>query len=130
MTSGVDSKVFLISVPNEVGVQGLIGDGKLLKFGYNGVCLGEYPLIFDATLQEVDIISLLQVGTDVEVGYNIGRKFFKKPAKKSISEIASIVNNHSSVVFLGRRDGAIDGAKFSQYIYVFRYGVLTPSFEL
>jgi hypothetical protein len=122
-------KVFLINVPNEFGVKGLINEGKMLKFHFNGTCLGEFPLSFSkVSLQEVDIVSLLVLENgELEVGYNIAEVFSKKTATRSLSDIVLLINAANGLVFAGKRD---EKDSYVQYIYAFMRGVLSPETEL
>lgn len=122
------SKVFLIDVPEEYGVRGLIGDGKMLKFHFNGTCLGEFPVPFDnVTLQEVDIVSLLVSNNDVEIAVNASREFKKKISKISLSEVAKQVQSLNGLVFLGIKKDNAHGVPYTQYIYAFLKGAIHPS---
>jgi hypothetical protein len=114
---------------NELGTKGLINDGKMLKFHFNGTCLGEFPLSFSkVSLQEVDIVSLLVLDNgEVEVGYNIAEIFSKKPAIRSLSDIINLINAANGLVFAGKRE---EKDAYVQYIYAFMRGVLSPETEL
>ena len=122
------SKVFLVDVPNEFGIRGLIGDGKLLKFKFNGVCIGEFPIDYNvSTMQEVDVISVLVSGTQVELAFNTNQTFTKKTSLIGLADIAKKLNNLNGLIFMGRREGQHGQDKYSQYIYAFIKGSVNPS---
>lgn len=122
------SKVFLANLPHEVGTRCLIGDGKLLKFKFNGTCLGEFPLDYNVTsLQEVDIVSVLISNTDVEIAFNTNQTFTKKTSMLGLADIARTINGMQGLVFAGQRDGQDGTATYSQYIYAFLKGSIVES---
>jgi hypothetical protein len=130
--TAVASKVHFINIPSEPGMRGLIGDAKMLKFNLSGICLGEFDVYLgnNVTYQEVDIISILQVGQEIELGYNIDQQFYKKTPKGSIGDIAAIINTLTGVIMVGLRDGVYGGTQYRQYIYVLIKGSVSPNIEL
>jgi hypothetical protein len=120
------AQVYLIDVPNEFGVKGLIGDGKLLKFNFSGTCLGEFPIPYNnMTLQEVDVLSVMVADNNVEVGYNMGQTFTKKETLIGLADIARKIDSIKGLIFIGIKDGNNSGVKYSQYIYTFLKGSLS-----
>lgn len=127
----VVAKIFLTDMTDGSGLKSLVGEGKMLKFSYNGTCLGEYPLSFDyGTMQESDIVSILMQGSSIELAYNIGGVFRKHKTLRGIGEVAKVLNNMQGVLFVGKRDGSDGGETYTQYLYVFSSGVLPQNFQL
>lgn len=121
------SKVFLVDIPSEFGVKGIIGDGKMLKFHFNGNCLGEYPIDYNVTtMQEVDVVSVLVSRGEVEVGLNTNQQFMKKGSLLGLADIANRLNMIQGLIFMGRREGSYEHESYSQYIYAFIKGNITP----
>lgn len=122
------SKVFFISNAGGFGERALIGDGKMLKFKFNGDCLGEFPIDYNlSTLQEVDIVSLLVEGSELEIGFNVQQQFTKKQPASGLADVANKLNNQQGLIFIGKRNGKNTDGQFVQYIYTFLKNSVNPS---
>lgn len=118
-------KVYLTSISTEPLVRVLVGEGQMLKFDLTGRCLGRFPVSFNlGTLQEVDVVSLLLQGSNLEVASNLDAEFVKFRPSKSLAEIVSFLNALSGLIFVGRRDDMVEQTKFSQYLYIFMRGTV------
>lgn len=125
------SKVYLVETASAIGYRHLVGDGKLLRFNVQGICLGEFPISYDFTsMQEVDVISVLVANNNVELGYNTGQQFSKKTTLLGLSDIARKISSLSGLIFVGKKDGVADGVTYSQYIYTFLKGSVPSDINL
>lgn len=118
-------KVFLADIPTEYGVKGLIADGHMLKFHFNGTCLGDFPISYGVTtMQEVDIVSVLNVEGKIELAFNISHEFSKTETSKPMSELTNKLGSINGLVFVGMKMESIDNVKYVQYIYAFLKGTI------
>jgi hypothetical protein len=116
-------KVFLADVIGESGIRCLLADGKMLKFHFNGTCIGEFPISYNvASMQEVEVISLLVSGSNIELGFNINQVFGKTESSKGLAEINQILTTLQGLVFAGKVQNSLDSIAYNQYIYVFIRG--------
>jgi hypothetical protein len=116
------ARTYKISPPAELGITGLIGDGKLLRFKLNGSFVSESPFEFlQVTMQEVDILSILVSGGEFELGFNIDGNFFARSSNLGLSDLVRIVNSTHGLVFVGKIDNS---GGYTQYLYVFMQGNL------
>lgn len=112
--------------------QGVFSNNKMLKFGIGGKYLGEGPLTYSySRLREIDLVSLINVENQLEVGYNINKDFKKYPAYADIFELIKWCNTHPSLVFVGRRNEIYSDnqgkIEYSQYFFGFTKGMLIES---
>lgn len=112
--------------------QGVFSNNKMLKFGIGGKYLGESPLTYSySRLREIDLVSLINVENQLEVGYNINKEFKKYPVYADIFELIKWCNTHPSLVFVGRRNEVYSDnqgkVEYSQYFFGFTKGMLAES---
>ena len=81
-------------------------------------------IIPDGSYRFVDIISILQGPTGVEIAYNIAGTFAKFNSSKSPIDLMNILSGKLKPMFLGTRPIDINGAKAMQYVYVYKVNYL------
>lgn len=121
------SRVYLLDLPHDFGLKGLANEGKVLKFKFNGDCVGQYPIDFSSTstMQEVDIVSVLVFGTNVELAFSINGVFLIKAYNLGLSNIVRTLNSLNGLIFVGKREGSDSGVTYVQYIYSFLKGAVS-----
>lgn len=120
-------KAFIADVIGEQGVRCLVADGKMLKFHFNGTCLGDFPVSYNlASMQEVELISLLVTGNKAELGFNVGQVFTKKEIQSSLADINNTLSNIQGLIFVGMKQGVLEEVSYYQYLYAFIRGAIRP----
>lgn len=124
-------KVFLGSDASQAYTRSLYADGQHLKFDFSGNFLGYAPVDFGAkTLQEVDVVSALHTGTEVELAFNLNSTFSISSGKHTLSGVLKVVNSLPGLIFMGKRqEKGLEGS-YTQYIYVFLQGHLANYIHL
>ena len=102
-------------------------DNEMLIFGAGGKFLGSSSLSYKHTrLREIDLVSLINVGNEMEVAYIMNKEFRKYPVNGDIFEIVNWCNTHPNLIFVGRRDCVLTDAKgqvpYIQYFFGFTKG--------
>ena len=122
------AKVFLVQgVSGNALEEGLISEGKYLKFFSGGRYLGENPIPYSPDmLREVDILSILNVNNTLELAYVLNNTFKKSVIRLDINTIIKGISKlKEGNLFVGRREDVVDGLKYTQYIYAYKKGIVT-----
>ena len=122
------AKVFLINgVNGNVLENGVVNEGKFLKFGYNNNYIGVFDVPFKPDLiREIDIISILNVENKIEIGYVIDNKFDKFYTSIKINNLIKGMSNITKGnIFVGRVEEKTKGIAYTQYLYGYKKGFLT-----
>lgn len=123
----VGSTVHLLNgVDGNSLTQGIYAHNKMLKFGIGGKYLGEGPISYNHTrLREIELVSVLNVGNDLEVACNINKEFYKFNVYAEVYDILKWCNTHPNLVVVGRREGSVGDVSFIQYFFGFTRGTIT-----
>ena len=122
----MQTKAFLINgIDGNILAQGVTNEGVMLKFGVGGKYLGKFPIPFNnSNIREIDVVSILNVENQLELGYVINNEFRKYSLYADLEEILQWVNYIDNMVFVGRRTDSEGGIVYNQYIYGFKKGCL------
>lgn len=120
------TKAFLIDgIDGNILAQGLLNEGEILKFGAGGKYLGRFPISFNmGTTREIDLVSIVNVDNQLELGYIINNEFKKCPIYTDINDLIRWVNIIDNMVFIGRKVDVESGVEYNQYLYGFKKGSL------
>lgn len=100
----------------------LANEGNILQFDFSGRYAGEGMIPPRTTIKEVDIISLLQQGTKLELAYNVGQQFVKLTPTMDFNTVYMQLMSLQGLIFMGVKP--ID-TLVNQYIFVFNKGNLS-----
>ncbi len=115
-----DVKLYLSSDINDRYTKYLIMQGgKTLAFNFNGDYKSEVKTFSFATLQEVDILSIVHYEGGYELATHVGRQFKKLKPKVSLNDLYNYLIKHPGLATLCNRGGIKDGCKFRQYFFVY-----------
>lgn len=126
----MSSVVYLLNgVDGNSLTQGIVYNGRVLKFGIGGKYLGESGMCYRFSRQrELDLVSLINVGNELEVAYIINREFKKFPVYSDIFDIIKWCNTHPNLIFIGKRDCQYKDSEgsvpYSQYLFGFTANML------
>ena len=100
----------------------LFADNTALLFDAACKCKGNVNVIPDYSFRCVDVISILQFPSGVEVAYNIAGYFDKLLVKGSANDVMNILNTRlkKRPVFLGIRNLVCNEIYGCQYFYVYQ----------
>lgn len=122
----MSSIVYLLNgVDGNSLTQGIAYNGRLLKFGIGGKYLGESGMSYNFSRQrELDLVSIINVGNELEVAYIINREFKKFAVYSDVFEIIKWCNTNPNLIFIGKRDcqykDSIGAVPYSQYFFGFK----------
>lgn len=100
----------------------LANEGNVLKFDFSGMYAGEGIIPPRTTIKYVDVISLLQQGTKLEIAYNVDGQFVRVTPTMDFNTMYMQLMSIKGLVFTGVRPVE---ELVKQYIFVFNKGSLT-----
>lgn len=128
------NKVFYSSnVAGDSGYCALFGEGKMLKFSFNGKYVGECPIDVDVLMRSypnaVDCISILQSTGGgrvfVEIGVQVGEEFSAFVSSLAYPEILERLMNIQGYLVCANRSGTQGKVFYQQILMCFPQGRIT-----
>ena len=104
----------------------LVADGIGIQFDAGSVFMNVLPYVIpDGSYRQVDVLSVLQYASGVEIGYINNDVFKKFKTSKAPNDIMSeITDKGLRPLFIGTRPLSVQDKRAMQYVYVFPKGVL------
>lgn len=121
------TKVLLLGgLDGNILTSGVVNEGSMMKFGIGGKYLGKFPVPFDfQTNREIDLISILNVDNQLELGYVINNEFNKMPLFVDMQELIKWLNKQNNMLFAGSITNNVDSINYNQYLYGFEKNTFT-----
>lgn len=125
LLNGVDNNSLKVGIYSNI-------DNKMLTFGTGGKFISAGPISYKySRIREIDLVSIINVGNEMEVAFVIDKQFSKYPVNGDINEIVKWFNTHPNLIFVGRKDDNYSDNQGSigyiQYFFGFTKGVLSVS---
>ncbi len=104
----------------------LISESRMLVFSLKGEFQRELDYDFGrGAMIPVDVLSVLQVGTNYELALNLKGVFYRTDLTGRVGEVLSAVGRITGMRFAGVRKGVVADVSYTQYMYVFSEGLLS-----